>query len=658
MSCPSVMPVAAVAVAAALVVGACSSSGDGNPLADPSGAAPTVATTPVHPDVRLRADEVIRAGDGTLWLPFTLRNDGESALGVGDLLLYDGTGPISLYDPEGNVEYWPAPASGASDRGDCVCPRTATAVPAGGEVTLHVAYTGVPEAVEEVRVQIGRFTPLAGVPVRAGEAPSPGDGDGDGDGDTDGDGEGGDLVALAGSADESPTWSYTEPMVPTEAPGELPPVDETGPELPEVPVTETLTSDVQPGWSIDVRGVVRGPGDLSTLLLDLTTDGSTGDWPQGLGSDDYDQGLGAVSVIDPEAQVRYEMVGDEQGALSSGDSWYPGESGSLPVYAVFRALDPSTTEVTVDIPSFGRVERVPVVDGPDTASEDDAVRSTLRLRGREGLRLDVLTVSRLDGGNGTLVRTRLVNESGGEPVTAPFATEGEGGDLCNMELTDPATGDYLWTPKPCEATSWTAELAEGEQLVYEVRFPELPRGVEHVVLSGGGYLPSAPIPVTDGELPWYLTLPHPIEGTDGGTLVIPEGSPDGSETTTRTGDTVEVELSTDVLFAFDSAALTPEAARRIAALAGRIGDQAAAGTITVTGHTDDVGDDAYNQTLSEQRAESVRAALEPAIGRSDLTFEVVGRGETEPAAPNQINGTDNPDGRARNRRVTILYQAS
>lgn len=445
-----------------------------------------------------------------------------------------------------------------------------------------------------------------------------------------------------------------------EAGGNEPPsADETGPELPEVEVHESLTSDVQPGWTVHVRGVVRGPGELSTLLLDLQRGDTNDTWPQGLGSDDRGQGLGGVEVIDPEAEVRYRMVGDEGGALSSGDSWYPDPGETMPVYAVFRALDEATSTVSVEVPTFGRVDDVPVVDwedGDDGVDAEAAVKSTIRIRGNPDLRLDVLAIGRLAGDHGTLVRARLVNEGDGEATTT-FGTEGDGDDLCYMEITDPSTGDYLWAWDPCQATSLSETLATGDQAVYEVRFPNLPEGVETLVFSGGAYFPSAPVVVEDEIEPWDIEIPAEEGEPRGGTLVIPEGTPDGSQTTTRTEDTVEIELAADVTFEFDSADLTPEARSRIEALAADIAEQARAGTITVTGYTDSHGEDAYNQSLSEQRAEAVRAVLEPVVGRSDLTWSVSGRGEADPVAPNEINGQDNPDGRARNRRVTIVYEA-
>ncbi|WP_460802557.1 OmpA family protein [Microbacterium sp. GXF6406] len=77
---------------------------------------------------------------------------------------------------------------------------------------------------------------------------------------------------------------------------------------------------------------------------------------------------------------------------------------------------------------------------------------------------------------------------------------------------------------------------------------------------------------------------------------------------------------------------------------------------TVSGHTDAIGSDDENQTLSEQRAASVVAALEKAGVPSDLTAE--GYGESLPVAANEIDGRDNPAGRQLNRRVEIFIPAT
>jgi outer membrane protein OmpA-like peptidoglycan-associated protein len=135
-------------------------------------------------------------------------------------------------------------------------------------------------------------------------------------------------------------------------------------------------------------------------------------------------------------------------------------------------------------------------------------------------------------------------------------------------------------------------------------------------------------------------------------LVFLVESLDGSEGTRRTGDETTIVLTTDVLFAFGSAQLSPQAMARLDAVAKRIAG--ARGTVEVVGHTDNVGRDSVNIPLSKQRAEAVAAVLRPRLPGVNLTVD--GRGSAEPVAANRIEGRDNPEGRARNRRVEITYR--
>ena len=72
--------------------------------------------------------------------------------------------------------------------------------------------------------------------------------------------------------------------------------------------------------------------------------------------------------------------------------------------------------------------------------------------------------------------------------------------------------------------------------------------------------------------------------------------------------------------------------------------------VLVVGHTDKVGSDQYNDALSRQRADSVRAAL-IAKGIASENIMVVGRGKREPIVPT-ADGIAEP----RNRRVEILVR--
>jgi len=118
----------------------------------------------------------------------------------------------------------------------------------------------------------------------------------------------------------------------------------------------------------------------------------------------------------------------------------------------------------------------------------------------------------------------------------------------------------------------------------------------------------------------------------------------------------QYRLPADVLFAFDSATLTPAAQTALGTLAKQV--DGTSGTVTVAGNTDAIGGDAYNQTLSEQRAASVADALKQKLASHNFSYTAVGNGKTKPVAPNtNPDGSDNPDGRAQNRRVDIDVNA-
>lgn len=127
----------------------------------------------------------------------------------------------------------------------------------------------------------------------------------------------------------------------------------------------------------------------------------------------------------------------------------------------------------------------------------------------------------------------------------------------------------------------------------------------------------------------------------------------GDVRTFESPDKVQVSLAADVLFEFDKADLTPAAAAQIDEAAGRV-KTGSKGPVAIVGHTDAKGTDAYNQDLSLRRANAVRDAL--AVKAPGITYEVSGKGASEPIAPNtNEDGSDNPEGRARNRRVTVTF---
>ncbi|AYC33836.1 OmpA family protein [Pseudomonas cavernae] len=107
----------------------------------------------------------------------------------------------------------------------------------------------------------------------------------------------------------------------------------------------------------------------------------------------------------------------------------------------------------------------------------------------------------------------------------------------------------------------------------------------------------------------------------------------------------------DLLFAFDSAKLTEADKAKLDTVATRLKNEAPTAKLTVTGHTDSVGSDAYNQKLSERRAQSVTDYLVSSGVSQANIIGVQGAGESQPVADNST-----ADGRAMNRRVEILIQ--
>ena len=120
-------------------------------------------------------------------------------------------------------------------------------------------------------------------------------------------------------------------------------------------------------------------------------------------------------------------------------------------------------------------------------------------------------------------------------------------------------------------------------------------------------------------------------------------------TSTHTGSKdITVTLASDVTFASDSADLTSAADAQLKTVSGQLAQYPDGGTLSIVGHTDDVQDDAYNQTLSEKRANAVKTRLEQLTKLDKWQTSVSGKGESEP----KVKDTSD-EARAVNRRVEI-----
>jgi outer membrane protein OmpA-like peptidoglycan-associated protein len=119
----------------------------------------------------------------------------------------------------------------------------------------------------------------------------------------------------------------------------------------------------------------------------------------------------------------------------------------------------------------------------------------------------------------------------------------------------------------------------------------------------------------------------------------------------RVGEGIVVEFKDKVLFDYDVSDLTPKSQASLAKLANVLKKYPDT-NIEILGHTDDRGTDAYNQGLSERRANSAAAYLKN-NGIEGARITTKGLGESDPKATNETDA-----GRTENRRVEFVITAN
>jgi outer membrane protein OmpA-like peptidoglycan-associated protein len=114
----------------------------------------------------------------------------------------------------------------------------------------------------------------------------------------------------------------------------------------------------------------------------------------------------------------------------------------------------------------------------------------------------------------------------------------------------------------------------------------------------------------------------------------------------RDGDNITLNLPDGITFDFGKSSLKPEFYTSLNGVASTLKEYNQT-MVEVTGHTDSVGSDAFNQKLSEDRANAVAQYLS-AQGVQRERMETTGAGKRYPIADNSTDA-----GRAKNRRVEI-----
>ena len=120
-------------------------------------------------------------------------------------------------------------------------------------------------------------------------------------------------------------------------------------------------------------------------------------------------------------------------------------------------------------------------------------------------------------------------------------------------------------------------------------------------------------------------------------------------------DEIKIDLPGDVLFDFDKANIRADAEPTLASVGKFIQDRKNP-KVLIEGHTDSKGSDAYNAKLSDRRAASVKTWFGK-HGVNASGMQTRGWGAKKPVAANtHPDGSDDPDGRQKNRRVEITIK--
>ncbi len=182
-----------------------------------------------------------------------------------------------------------------------------------------------------------------------------------------------------------------------------------------------------------------------------------------------------------------------------------------------------------------------------------------------------------------------------------------------------------------------------------------------VLASVGVVIPLGPAPVAAVAPPPAPVAPSCADLDDDGDGVnnCDDKCPNSQPGQTIGPDGCPVPVSIDlkgVNFDFDKSTLRPDAVA-ILSEATEILKRYPDLRVEVAGHTDSKGTDAYNQKLSERRAKAVYDYLTTNGVSAARLQGPIGYGESRPIAPNtNPDGSDNPEGRAKNRRTELNVQ--
>ena len=339
-----------------------------------------------------------------------------------------------------------------------------------------------------------------------------------------------------------------------------------------------------------------------------------------------------------------DLPGTSRGKEGAASPSGPTAGGSATASASAPAKAGSTEWQKLDGHVMGH--KVSVEVSPVVRQDETSYIAVKLTRASDDASIDAVNAHPFSDNNNRVV---LSSYLGAPTIFRP----GAGADL--VKLLDTGSG-RVWSA--VDGSGGMLELTPGEEIISYLSFGKVDTDTVTVMVPMAGF---TTVSVLDADKAKKAKMDLSTAQTD--IDKYPRAAPeladpvaierytralDDSTSTHAGGKDITVTLASDVTFASDSAELASGAEAQLQTVAGKLGQYPDGGTLTIVGHTDDVQDDAYNQTLSEKRANAVKTRLEQLTKLDKWKTSVSGKGESQP----KIKDTTD-QARAANRRVEI-----
>lgn len=317
------------------------------------------------------------------------------------------------------------------------------------------------------------------------------------------------------------------------------------------------------------------------------------------------------------------------------------------LWAYFEPL-PAGTALTVELPKMFPFDNVAVTEGPSKVLAAATATSN-----PDGVVATIVSARRAD--QALNVRLRLAPEKGGTIELGSYF------EYKDVFLFDPVAKRMYPMLKDSDG------YFQGQPLTVKAvgSGSFLPDWSKTTLMSLSFPAPPDTVKTVDLILPYFLPFDGlTLEGLGGAgeSGIAAAGKTLGIEGALKdlgakvTDTEIRIDLAADVLFDFDKAEIKKDAEPSLKKVATVLSANPGA-KVAIEGHTDGKGADAYNQMLSEQRAAAVKRWLVTNAQQAGANITTRGWGKSKPIAHNaRPDGLDDPEGRAKNRRVEIIVR--